>query len=483
MHTGDLFNFDNSYLSLPDIFYSIVKPSSFTNAQISLLNENLCDQLNVSTKNSVDFFALFFGEERNKNTKSYAQAYAGHQFGHFTKLGDGRAIIMGEHITQNGERFDIQIKGSGKTIYSRGGDGQATLKAMLREYLISEAMHYLKIPTSRSLAVIKTGQSVYRETIHEGAALVRVMKSHIRVGTFEYAAHFGSAQDLKALTEYTIKRLYPDIEQDKNPVVSLLNKVITSQIELVANWMRVGFIHGVMNTDNTSISGESFDYGPCAFMNAYHPDTVFSSIDNNGRYAFGNQPNIIKWNIARFAEAIMPIIHPDKEESLHLAQTAIDGFNEIWSEKYYGIMLNKLGFEINKPELYVLVDEFLDIIIKLKMDYTNTFWALSQDIDSDNSSINRPEFKPWLEKWRDSINNSYGMQKAKQLMITQNPVFIPRNHLVEQALDQAVNGDLTLIEKLLGVLSQPYQNNKDLDDFKQPSSSEFEIRYQTFCGT
>ncbi len=483
MHAGDLFNFDNSYLSLPGKFYSIVKPSAFASAQIYLLNEKLCDLLNVSTKDHVDFIELFFGDKWSKKTKSYAQAYAGHQFGYFTKLGDGRAIVMGEHITQNGERFDIQIKGSGKTIYSRGGDGQATLKAMLREYLISEAMHYLNIPTSRSLAVIKTGQPVYRETIHEGAALVRVMKSHIRVGTFEYAAHFGSAQDLKALTEYTIKRLYPDIEQDKNPVISLLNKVIISQIELVANWMRVGFIHGVMNTDNTSISGESFDYGPCAFMNAYNPDTVFSSIDNHGRYAFGNQPNIIKWNIARFAEAIMPIIHPDREESLHLAQTAIDGFNEIWSEKYYGIMLNKLGFEINNPELYVLVDEFLELMKKLKMDYTNTFRALSQDIGSDISPINRPEFKPWLEKWRDAINNSCGIQNAKQLMITQNPVFIPRNHLVEQALDQAVNGDLTLIEKLLGVLSQPYQNNNDLDDFKQPSSLEFEIRYKTFCGT
>lgn len=483
MHTSNLFNFDDSYLSLPNKFYSIVKPSSFTHAEIFLSNEKLCDELNVSSKKPDDLLTLFFDEGWNKNTKSFAQAYAGHQFGHFTKLGDGRAIIMGEHITENKKRFDIQLKGSGKTIYSRGGDGLATLKAMLREYLISEAMHHLNIPSSRSLAVIKTGQPVYREVIHEGAVLVRVMKSHIRVGTFEYAAHFGSSDDLKALTAYTIKRLYPDIEEDENPVIGLLHKVIANQIELVANWMRVGFIHGVMNTDNTSISGETFDYGPCAFMNAYHSDTVFSSIDINGRYAFGNQPNIIKWNIAKFAEALLPIIHPDKEKSLHLAQTAIDGFNEIWNEKYYGIMLNKLGFVSNKPELYLLVDELFDLMEKLKMDYTNTFWALSQELSMEDSPINRSDFKPWLLKWKDAINNSCGMQQAKQLMKTHNPVFIPRNHIVEQALDEAVNGNLSLFEKLLGVLSQPYQYQNNLRDFMKPSNTDFEMSYQTFCGT
>jgi serine/tyrosine/threonine adenylyltransferase len=398
-------------------------------------------------------------------------------------LGDGRAIIIGEHITENNKRFDIQLKGCGRTLYSRGGDGKATLTSMLREYLISEAMYYLNIPSSRSLAVIKTGEPVVRETMHEGAALVRVMKSHIRVGTFEYAAHFGSIDDLKALTTYTIKRLYPEIEHDENPVVSLLNKVMINQIELVVNWMRVGFIHGVMNTDNTSISSETFDYGPCAFMNTYHPDTVFSSIDHNGRYAFNNQPKIIKWNIARFAEALLPIIHPDKEESLKLAQTTIDAFDKAWNEKYYDTMLNKIGIKSNNPENYTLVDDLLQVMKRLKMDYTNTFLALPQEISLKDSPITRTDFKPWLEKWKYAIDNSNGMQQAKQLMNQNNPVYIPRNHLVEQALDEAVKGNLNLYENLLAIVKQPYQQHENSEEFTKPSEKDFEMSYQTFCGT
>jgi serine/tyrosine/threonine adenylyltransferase len=483
MPTKNLFNFDYSYLSLPDKFYSFVKPYTFPAPEIFLLNHKLCDELNVASKKSDDFIALFSGEEISKNTKSYAQAYAGHQFGHFTMLGDGRAIIMGEHITENNKRLDIQLKGSGRTPYSRGGDGKATFRAMLREYLISEAVHHLNIPSSRSLAVIKTGEPVYRELIHEGSALVRIMKSHIRVGTFEYAAHFGSIDDLKALTTYTIKRLYPEIEQDDNPVISLLYKVMTKQIELVVNWTRVGFIHGVMNTDNTSISGETFDYGPCAFMNAYHPDTVYSSIDSNGRYAFGNQPKIIKWNVARFAETLLPIIHPDKEKSLQLAQIAIDGFDEIWNTHYCDTMLNKIGIESNNTEQYRLVDELLDLIKRLKMDYTNTFLALSQEISLADSPINRPDFKPWLEKWKEAIGKTNGMQRAKQLMISHNPAFIPRNHVVEKALDEAVNGNLNLYNRLMCVLEQPYQYQPNLDEFMRPGESDFERSYQTYCGT
>jgi serine/tyrosine/threonine adenylyltransferase len=483
MPTNNPFNFDYSYLSLPDKFYSLVKPGSFPSPEIFLLNDSLCNELGVSTNNPEEFNALLSADEPGRNTKTFAQAYAGHQFGHFTMLGDGRAIIIGEHLTENNNRFDIQLKGSGRTRYSRGGDGKATLKAMLREYLISEAMHNLNIPTSRSLAVIKTGEPVFRETMNEGAVLLRVMKSHIRVGTFEYAAHFGSIDDLKALTTYTIKRLYPEIEHDENPVISLLNKVIAQQTELIANWMRVGFIHGVMNTDNTSISGETFDYGPCAFMNAYHPDTVFSSIDSNGRYSYGNQPKIIKWNIARFAEALLPIIHPDKEKSLELAQNAIDGFDEIWKKKYYGTMLNKIGFEIDKPELYSLVDELFDLMKNLKMDYTNTFRALSEDEHIENIPISSPEFKPWIEKWNNAVADSGGMHQAKQLMKKHNPLFIPRNHLVEQALDEAVNGNLNLFEKLLAIVKQPYQDHDNSEEFMKPSEADFERSYQTFCGT
>lgn len=469
MHINSPFNFDYSYLSLPDKFHSLVKPALFTTSELFQLNSALCHQLKVSTESEEDLITAILVKQPNNGLTSFAQAYAGHQFGHFTKLGDGRAIIIGEHLYQDKQRFDIQLKGSGRTPYSRGGDGKATLKAMLREYLISEAMHFLNIPTSRSLAVLKTGESIYRETLHEGAALVRVMKSHIRVGTFEYAAHFGSTDDLKALTTYTIKRLYPEIVEDKNPAISLLHKVMESQIDLVANWMRVGFIHGVMNTDNTSVSSETFDYGPCAFMNSYHPDTVYSSIDHNGRYAFENQPKIIKWNLSRFAEALLPIIHEDKEKSIEIAQLIIDGFDAIWKKKYYGTMLEKIGIKTNDQIHYGLVDELLEVMKKLKMDYTNTFWDLSQEIVIDKSSINNEAFKPWLKKWKETIDKSIGSEEAKKLMSKVNPIVIPRNHLVENALEQAVSGNKAAFEKLLSIISKPYQYQDGLEDFIKPS--------------
>jgi len=483
MPTNNLFNFDNSYLSLPAMFYSIVKPASFPHAALLLLNEKLCDELNVATKNPDEFIDVLFCDKSTIPAPSFAQAYAGHQFGHFTTLGDGRAIIIGEHITKSSNRYDIQLKGSGRTPYSRSGDGKATVRSMLREYLISEAMHHLKIPSSRSLAVIKTGEPVVRETMHEGSALVRVMKSHIRVGTFEYAAHFGSTSDVKALTAYTIQRLYPEIEHDENPVLSLLNKVMVQQIELVVNWMRVGFIHGVMNTDNTSVSGESFDYGPCAFINTYHPDTVFSSIDHYGRYAFNNQPHIIKWNISKLAEALLPLLHENSKVSLELAQTAIDTFDTMWHENYYATMLKKIGIERNTPDLYPLVEELLHLMKELKMDYTNTFLALSRDLRFDDGPFSMTAFKPWLEKWNEVIDSSNGMERAQQVMNTHNPIYIPRNQIVEQALDEAANGNLHLFERLLGVLSQPYHYQNNSDEFMKPSSPDFEMKYQTFCGT
>ena len=483
MKKNKLFNFESSYLSLPDKFHSMVKPDLFNEPEIFLLNKELCHQLNLSMESKEELLTAFLGEGNQKNSQSFAQAYAGHQFGHFTKLGDGRAIIVGEHLTENKKRFDIQLKGSGRTPYSRGGDGKATLKAMLREYLISEAIHYLNIPSSRSLAIIKTGESVYRETIQEGAILARVMKSHIRVGTFEYASYFGSVDDLKALTSYTINRLNPEIEKDENTVLDFLNKVMINQIELVVNWMRVGFIHGVMNTDNTSIACETFDYGPCAFINTYHPDTVYSSIDHNGRYAFGNQPKIIKWNISRFAEALLSIIHHDKEKSLQLAQASIDQFDEIWKMKYYGMMLNKIGIDNNDESLYLLVDELLDCMKNLNMDYTNTFWSLSHDNIPEDSLINGSDFKPWLKKWQDYIDMSSGMKQAKHMMKKHNPAIIPRNHLVEQALEEMVNGNPNSFKRLLSIISMPYQYQDGLDEFMKPPESKFERNYQTYCGT
>tara|TARA_E500000331_G_scaffold299064_1_gene299213 strand:+ start:3733 stop:5163 length:1431 start_codon:yes stop_codon:yes gene_type:complete len=476
-----MFNFDYSYLSLPKKFYSLTKPYLNSCPKVLLLNNQICDKFKLKINKKEKLINLLFSNKNYK--KSYAQAYAGHQFGYFTKLGDGRAIIIGEHINKHNNRFDIQLKGGGKTKYSRNGDGKATLGSMLREYLISEAMHYLNIPSSRSLAVIKTGENIYRRYKEEGSILVRVMKSHIRVGTFEYASYFGSPEDLKKITSYSINRLYPEINNYDNPPLALLDLVMQKQIDLVVDWIRVGFIHGVMNTDNTSISGESFDYGPCAFMNTYNPDTVYSSIDFNGRYSFGNQPKIIKWNILKFAEALLPIIHHNKDKSIQLAQSVINNFDEVWEKKYYSMMLKKIGLNTHDINLYPLIDELLLLMEKLKMDYTNTFYFLSQNNFNNSQISSNNDFIKWEKKWNNSIKETNSMKEAKHLMKKYNPVFIARNHLVDEAIKKAVNGDMTSINKLLEILSTPYQYQDRLKRFMKPSAANFEECFQTYCGT
>ena len=476
-----MFNFDYSYLSLPKKFYSLTKPEVNSGFKIFLLNNQISDEFKLKIKNSEELINLLFS---NKNyRKSYAQAYAGYQFGHFTKLGDGRAIMIGEHVTKQNKRFDIQLKGGGITQYSRSGDGKASLGSMLREYLISDAMHYLNIPSSRSLALIKTGETIYRRSKEEGSILVRVMKSHIRVGTFEYASYFGSSEDLKKITSYSINRLYPEIKNNDNPSLALLDLVMQKQIDLVVDWMRVGFIHGVMNTDNTSISGESFDYGPCSFMNNYDPNTVYSSIDHNGRYAFGNQPKIIKWNILRFAEALLPVIHQNEKKSIQLAQSVIDKFDKYWEKTYYSMMLKKIGFKNHDIALYPLIDQLLNLMKKLKMDYTNTFYFLSQDNFKTNQISINNEFIEWQKKWNKSIKKTNSLNEAKQLMKKYNPVFIARNHLVDEAIKKAVIGDMSSFNKLLEILKKPYKNIDGLEEYMQPPSPNFEECFQTYCGT
>ena len=476
-----MFNFDYSYLSLPNQFYSITETNVFPKSETILINKKICDKFNLSI-NSKKYLTTLLLDKRKFKT-SFSQAYAGHQFGHFTKLGDGRAIIIGEHITNDDQRFDIQLKGGGRTKYSRSGDGKATLKAMLREYLISEAMHYLNIPSSRSLAVIKTGEEIRRQTIQKGGILARVMKSHIRVGTFEYASYYCSKDNLKTLTSYTINRLYPEINKYKNPPLYLLKKVMRKQIDLVVHWMRVGFLHGVMNTDNTAISGEAFDYGPCAFINRYNPKTSYSSIDYNKRYAFGNQPGIIKWNISRFAESLIPIIHQNKDKSIQLAQSVIDDFDDLWNNKYYGMMLNKIGIKHNDKTLYPLVDELLYFMQRFNKDYNNTFLSLSQDNLLTNTLMNEPSFKIWCKKWQETIKKFSSMKDAKYLMQKNNPFIIPRNHLVEKALEEASDGDMNLFKKLLHIISTPYQYRDGLGKFTEPPGSIFEQNFQTYCGT
>lgn len=473
------FNFDASYLSLPESFYYLVEPSVLDHPKIVLINTPLCRDLGIR-EDELESYLTNFPKGANK---SFAQAYAGHQFGHFTMLGDGRAIVLGEHLTSHHQRFDIQLKGSGRTPYSRGGDGKATLRAMLREYLMSEALYHLNIPTSRSLAVVKTGHPVHRESLQEGAALIRVMKSHIRVGTFEFAARFGEPEELKAFVHYTIDRLYPKLHAEENPVWSLLNKVIEEQLNLVAHWMRVGFIHGVMNTDNTSISGETFDYGPCAFLNTYHPGTVFSSIDHQGRYAFANQPLIIKWNLARFAETLLPLLHKDPKIALAMAQDAIDAIDDRWSQVYYSILFQKIGMEQPSETAHQLVDELLQIMTEEQLDYTNTFLSLTEDADEFSDLYQNNALKVWKLKWIGTIEKTGSLENVKEIMRKNNPVFIPRNHLVEAALDAAVQGELKPFRDLLGVLSDPYHFTETTSEFRLPPAESFERNYQTFCGT
>ena len=479
-----MFQFDNSYFNLPEKFYSKQNPEKGSHPEKVLFNRALFEELHIPLEDEEQALAILSGNEIQPGSSPFAQAYAGHQFGNFTMLGDGRAIVLGEHITPNQKRFDIQLKGAGATKYSRRGDGRATLKAMLREYLISEAMHHLKIPTSRSLAVVKTGDEVYREEVYEGAVLTRVMKSHLRVGTFEYARHFGTIEDLKALTEYSINRLYPEIKEDKKAVESFYLKVIHDQIELVCHWMRVGFIHGVMNTDNTSISSETFDYGPCAFMNQYHPGTVYSSIDRNSRYAFGNQPPILQWNMVRLAEALLPLFDENTEKAIEIAQGLIGEFESIWNEKYKKMMLSKLGLNDKDNSNFILAQELLSLMQKHQLDYTNTFTALTYEIDFKNAAFAHPEMQTWLEKWKNQVEKStLSVAETKEIMQQNNPAFIPRNHLVEEALNYGVAGDMSYFMRFLEVLKTRYNYNKEHYDYLLPPESGFETNYQTFCGT
>ena len=481
MQKNSIFNFSYSYLNLPEKFHSITKISSFPKLETFVINKKLFKSLNILIDKKDDLANILAGKE--KYNKSFSQAYAGHQFGNFTNLGDGRAIIIGEHVTKNKQLLDIQLKGSGITPYSRNGDGKATLKSMLREYIISEAMHNLNIPSSRSLAIISTGEYIYRQTKEKGAILARIMNSHIRVGTFEYASYLCSEDELKNLTTYTINRLYPELKKHKNPALALLNIVMEKQIDLIVNWMRVGFIHGVMNTDNTSIYGETFDYGPCAFINSYNPEKTYSSIDYNKRYSFGNQPMVLKWNISRFAESLIPIIHKNKEKSIELAQSLINQFDKSWNKKFYKMMLSKIGIKTYEKKLFPLIDELLDIMKKNKLDYTNTFLAISQNYFDKNILIKESNFALWIKKWKASINKYSSKEEAKRLMKKNNPFIIPRNHLVEEALFEAENGNLKPFQNLIDVIENPYKQRDNLEKFIEPPEHKFEERFQTFCGT
>lgn len=480
-----IFNFEHTYAELPEIFFSKVNPTYVNNPNLLILNEGLMAELGVSKElNVLNLTTVLTGNQIDSNSKPIAQAYAGHQFGNFTMLGDGRAILLGEHLTESGKRFDIQLKGSGRTPYARGGDGRATVKAMLREFLMSEAMHYLGIPSSRSLAVVATGEQIYRNPPQPGAVLTRVMKSHLRVGTFEFASYYGKKDNLQILTDYTISRLFPELKNTENSALALLENVMQLQIDLVAEWMRVGFIHGVMNTDNTSISGETFDYGPCAFMNAYNLKTVFSSIDTQARYAFGNQPNIIKWNLVCLAEALLPIIHNEEQEAISLAQDVINAFEAKWQEKYLATMLKKIGIEDVNPADQHLVTDLLDWMQLNKADFTNTFTDLRSILEGKPQKSQYTDLSNWVMNWKNRVSETEGgLEKALELMKQNNPIYIPRNNLVEAALEKAESNDFSDFDNLLEVVRSPYDFNERYSDFIIPPAMEFEVDYKTFCGT
>lgn len=472
-----------SYLTLPNIFFERVKPATLSKPEIAVLNQKLMQELGISANNSQEILKFLQLAEPNPDAQTFAQAYAGHQFGHFTMLGDGRAVNIGEWVQTEEKRYDIQLKGGGRTKYSRGGDGKATYKAMLREYLISEAMFALNIATSRSLAVIKTGDLVQREMAFEGALIPRVMKSHIRVGTFEFARHFGTINDLTALCNYTINRLYPHLKTAENIASALLETVMEAQINLVANWMRVGFIHGVMNTDNMAISAETFDYGPCAFINAYNPNTVFSSIDRDGRYAFKNQANICKWNLTRLAEALLPLMHSEQEKAISIAKEILAKFDRIWVNQYYKTMLLKLGITELSLDLVELVNELLSLMETLQLDYTNTFLALTYPQFLAEPNMLNEAFITWRKKWENYIESTSGMATARTLMKKNNPAFIPRNHLVEAALDDMISGEESRFKNLLKLLENPYEYDAHLIEYITPPLPEFDSMFKTYCGT
>lgn len=477
--------FDNTYARLPEVFFDPAKPVAVRSPRLVILNESLADELGldlgaVSPQAAANLLA---GQELPPGSYPLAQAYAGHQFGSFTMLGDGRAILLGEHQTPSGQRVDIQLKGAGQTRFSRRGDGRAALGPMLREYVISEAMAALGIPTTRSLAVVTTGEPVYRMAPLQGAILTRVAASHIRVGTFEYLAARQDVANLRVLADYAIDRHYPELADSPQKYLEFFRAVTDRQASLIAQWQLVGFIHGVMNTDNMAISGETIDYGPCAFMNTYHPDTVFSSIDHGGRYAYGNQPVIAQWNLARFAETLLPLLDPDQQNAVAIASEVLDQYPALFERYWLAGMRKKLGLQTDEEGDRALAGSLLDWMEKSRADFTNTFRDLASEEAPAGDAYRDPEFLAWHSQWRLRLSReNRSSSSALDLMRVVNPAVIPRNHRVEEALSAAENqNDLSVLHRLLAVLASPYEATADSAPYQEPSPDD--CNYRTFCGT
>jgi uncharacterized protein YdiU (UPF0061 family) len=476
---------EHTYADLPPLFHAPVAPTPVREPRLVTINRPLAAALGLDADGLDGELgaSIFAGNTLPEGARPLAQAYAGHQFGHFTGLGDGRAILLGEQVTPDGNRVDIQLKGAGPTRFSRRGDGRAALGPMLREYIISEAMHALGIPTTRSLAVVATGEPVYREQVLDGAVLTRVASSHIRIGTIEWAAAHRDETAMRALANYTRARHYPELVDAPEPHAAMFDAIVERQARLIAQWQSIGFIHGVMNTDNMSLAGETIDYGPCAFMDAYHPATVFSSIDAAGRYAYGNQPAIAQWNLARLAEAMLPLLDPDTARAVERANEALARFVARFEAEWLAALRAKLGLLTEEPEDRQMADDLLAWMQLRSADFTNTFRALSRGVRPEACTAHDPEFDAWHARWlARRTRQPQPLCDSTAVMRRHNPSVIPRNHKVEEALDAATAGhDLTPMERLLQVLAAPYDYDRDLPEFVTPARDQ--RPYRTFCGT
>jgi uncharacterized protein YdiU (UPF0061 family) len=476
---------ENSYADLPEHFFTRINPTPVSKPQLLLFNADLAKSLgiNLPADDKEMLAQLFSGNSLPEDVRPIAQAYAGHQFGHFAILGDGRAHLIGEQITPDAKRFDIQLKGSGPTPYSRNGDGRAALAPMLREYLISEAMHALNIATTRSLALVLTGESVIRSSLLDGAILTRVASSHLRVGTFEYANATKGIKGLKPLADYAIARHYPELTNQENPYLNFLKAVIDRQAKLVASWMHVGFIHGVMNTDNMTISGETIDYGPCAFMDIFSMGAVFSSIDSHGRYKYGSQAHAAHWNLLRLADSLLPLLHSDTEKAVKLAEVAIESYSPSFNQAWITGMRCKLGLFGEEVGDFSLAQNLLGWMQTSKADFTRTFRDLTQENIIENKAYNSPVFQKWYIQWKARLTrNSKPIKASLCLMRDSNPVITPNNYHVEEVLAAGESGDLKPFLALLEALKNPFEETLFNEVYRNPTIKP-NPNYQTFCGT
>jgi len=485
-------SFENTYAALPDRFYARIVPSAAKAPELVKANDELARRLGLDPDwlRSPDGIQFLSGKETAPSSQPIAMAYAGHQFGHFVpQLGDGRAILLGEIVGPEGSRFDIHLKGAGRTPFSRGGDGKAALGPVLREYVVSEAMAALGIPTTRALAALTTGELVLRERTLPGAVIVRVASSHIRVGTFQYFAARRDHEAVRMLADYAMRRHYPHAAAAERPYRALLDAVIAAQAKLIARWLAFGFIHGVMNTDNTAISGETIDYGPCAFMDTYHPAAVFSSIDRQGRYAYGNQPEMALWNLTRFAETLLPLLSEDQDKAVAQAEEALDAFAPAFQAHYISGFRGKLGLATEREEDSSLVQGLLGAMAGNQVDFTLLFRRLADALEPQGEACvrelfaNPPDFDEWVLKWRARIEQDPQDPERRAAMLAVNPAYIPRNHRVEAMIEAAVDdSDFDPFEELLQVLSAPFDARPEFARYETPPRPEERV-LATFCGT